>query len=29
MTALTGGNPGMLVKVVDDLIGRGFVTARC
>lgn len=27
LTALTGGNPGMLVKVVDDLIGHGFVTA--
>ena len=27
LTALTDGNPGMLVKVVDDLIGRGFVTA--
>jgi predicted ATPase len=26
LTALTGGNPGMVVKVVDDLIGHGFVT---
>jgi DNA-binding winged helix-turn-helix (wHTH) protein len=27
LTALTGGNPGMLVKVVDDLISHRFVTA--
>jgi predicted ATPase len=27
LTAITGGNPGMLVKVVDDLIAHGFVTA--
>jgi DNA-binding winged helix-turn-helix (wHTH) protein len=27
LTALTDGNPGMVVKVVDDLIARGFVTA--
>jgi predicted ATPase len=26
VTALTDGNPGMLVKVVDDLITHGFVT---
>ena len=27
VTAITGGNPGMLVKVVDGLIAHGFVTA--
>ena len=29
LTALTNGNPGMLVKVVDDLIAHGFVTVGC
>ncbi len=27
VAAITGGNPGMLVKVVDGLIAHGFVTA--